>query len=263
MTLLYGLEKVISKPELENLGPELAKALVSTSYIAQEIQEFMRLVNGAIVEHNAKQKVQLMQSSQRGTLLRALALKADNFLYLWKHLLSKAEFRSEDKSGILEELFKKYANRFLDLTAHPGHGIAEHIRNRMTAHTDLVATKKSIELFHEEWSVSILFSPDIGNSFFALGEDIVFGSGLMHQTGLKGTDNEITFSQEEALQRLTAWQDYTIEASQFCLQYHFELIHDIPQKCLGRTGAPWVDLTIPAKRYSSREDFRLPVYTHT
>ncbi|NOD64215.1 MULTISPECIES: hypothetical protein [unclassified Ruegeria] len=257
-------ELIISKKELLSLGPQLARAVVSTSFVAQEIREFVRLVDGAIVEYETQHNVQLMQTAQRSTLLRALALKVDNFLNIWEHLLSNPNTKAADTFGILEDLHSKYSQSFSDLREHPGQEIAKHVRDRMTAHTDLVATQKSIELFQDDWSVSILYNAAPGNSFFALGEDVVFGAGLMHQHGRKGSEKQeeqCAFSQHEATERLKVWNDYVIDAASVCLSYHIELIHAFPEKCLNKRGAPWIDLAIPAKRHSTLEDFRLPVYS--
>ncbi|WP_162930069.1 hypothetical protein [Pseudophaeobacter sp. EL27] len=255
-------ELTITKADLERLGPRLAQAFVSTSFVSQEIREFIRLVDGAIVENDTEQKVQLMETTQRGILLRTLAMKVENFLAIWANLLSKATIHKEDEFGILKELYDHHKKNFASLDGHPGKEIASHIRNRITAHADLVGIQTAIEMTMENWTHSILYCEDQGNSFFAIGEDIVFGLGLRHENGRKNGSPEKRYTPSEGLDRLGIWQGYVILAAKICLDYHFDLIHDVPPKALGKESVTWVHTSIPNGRHSTLEDFRLPVYSH-
>lgn len=254
-------ELQFTKTDLEQLGENLSRAFVSTSFLAQEIREFIRLIDGAIVEHTDDETVALMMTSQRSTLFRILSLKVDSFLQIWEHLLSKPDLIAGDRHEILCDLHTKFGAGFSALKDHPGFKTAKHIRDRMAAHTDLVSVTKSISVTESHWNFSCLLHPDPFNSVYLFGEDIVFGAGLQHDVGRKGSPPAESVDPSGGIERFTSWQEFVKQGAHLCLEYNMDLIQGVSQRCFRKSRLPWLEVEIPENRHSKLEEFRLPLYS--
>ncbi|MGB0902742.1 hypothetical protein [Halocynthiibacter sp.] len=162
---------VFDEADLNSLNEDLISVLAATSYITQEIREFVKLADAAKPITDQGTALDHITKTQRQVFQRCLILRAVSFLEMYSSTKRAAR---NDSTGILTELRRSNAPRIKALQKSRMKEVAEKVRHQAFAHIDLEGIKNSYREWTEEKSTQFILDPDGLNTWDTFGETVVY-----------------------------------------------------------------------------------------
>lgn len=211
----YLVEYTISKKEFDELDPDLAAASAIVSYAYSEINTLMRLYLFSCHDLIDDDVIDSLNFMQRQVLLRTWSAK----LFEFADFLELKKY-SKTNNEILKELAKSARKSFEKLKADSAYKTVRSIRHEATNHYALSPAKKNLEHIGKSPSLSLYMHKVGGNSFFPLGEEVMF-VGRMNRAAGKGS------SKEEIHEAYKKWLDWNLQATQWLNNVHSQFMNKI------------------------------------
>lgn len=197
--------------ELKALPEHRRNFLVLSSFVYNELNIFTKIL-AAIISVEAREVHQHDAfAASVGPIIRVLTLK----LFEWfatSGATNGAAAANDDQN--LLGLFRKHSKRRRTLEKSEIFNVVGIIRDKSAAHFDLPRASLAIDEIENDGRYHFLLSESRGNSFYVLGEEIVFSSLLARaKTPSKGTE-------EAAQDKLGEIVDWIGKATNFIFEFH-------------------------------------------
>lgn len=204
----YLVEYSISKKEFDDLDPDLAAASAIVCYAYSEINTLRRLYLFSTHDLIDNDVIDSMNFMQRQVLLRVWSAK----LFEFADFLELKKY-SKTNNETLKGLAKSARQSFEMLKADDAYKTVRLIRNEATNHYALSPAKKNLAHIGKSPLLSLCMHEIGGNSFFPLGEEVMF-IGRMNRIAGKGS------TKEEISEVYKKWLSWNILATKWLNEVH-------------------------------------------
>jgi hypothetical protein len=243
--------------ELASLTLDEKAALSILGFLVSEINALKRLSLLAMFPHDEKSDIAPAIAIQRNLILRTTTAKLFEFLrFVEKRLDNKAEVTSVTRilTGFSEEL--------AGLREGIGFRLARQIRHKMANHLDFDEAKASAETAGNDVECSFYLTVANGNSYFPIGDEVVFASSLK-RTWESETDENSPLEEEERpsfADALDAWIDWTLKLSDLADRVHLALFKELVEPLVPDRMAQHKPVWLDPDLVASHPGFRLPIF---
>ena len=166
----------LTKQELASLDDDYAALLATLCYALNEIRVVSSLYLSAFQEPK-DEHVKRKWIVQRNTLLRMMNAK------VFEALKGVHDFedslRRKDCNHDLLTLLEKHSEKLRGLKRESGYKISERLRSQSTNHYLPSIAKRNLKYLSQRASKSLYLHETDGDSFFPLGEEVVFDSAFV------------------------------------------------------------------------------------
>lgn len=207
-----------SPKELKDLDEDVAAALSVLSFAVTEINTFMKLCLFSVHNFGDGDAIDIANATQQFILLRTWSAK----LFELVDFLKFKGRNNKTKSKILLEWKEKFEGAISELTKEDnlGYKAARNLRHQASNHYCLKPAKDNLEFVSERANINFFFHKMQGNSFYPLGEEVIFVARLSRQVGEAG-------SLQEKIQLHEEWRNWNKSFSVLLQKLFSEFVSDI------------------------------------
>jgi len=210
---LYELK--ISWAELENLTVKERSVFGLLCYAASEMNVLSRIYLETMHPLTGEPAIDTGLAMQRHIVLRSLSSRA----YEAYKFLRELKVDSNE-SGEYNRFVNETKDASNELKNAPGYSVNDILRNEATNHYDLNAAVKSWPFLDKGANNTMYMHSKDGNSYFALGEELMFFARLRR---LSNSRKE--WKEPEAI--VGAWLDWALEVKKLVSKAHVKFFEEI------------------------------------
>lgn len=248
----YLTEYKLSLADLEDLHEDLSAALAVTCYAVSEINTLMRLYIFSSHQVIDNEVIDAASMIQRGVLLRTWSSKLFEFSE-FIHLNGK---HNKTKNVDLIELAKQAQKSFEQLKQEKGFDLVRNIRHEASNHYCLNPARKNLKHLSPTSKLSFYLHEKNGNSFFPMGEEVMFiGRINRHAT------SETT--KEEKSQLYNTWMNWNLMASNWLGEVHHLFVKRLVLERFSERKAERKDYWIPPTMVGEVGEIITPIFIRT
>lgn len=222
----------IRKGDLALLPKEQQALIALTGYAASELNVLQRLYIQAAHDLVGEECVDTSIILQRHTLLRPWSAK----LFEFSECVHEIQRISSDE--LTSQLAARSVEKFQSLKRREGYKLARTVRHEAANHYSFKAALKNLRFVAEEPNFSMFMHEMDGNSFYPMGEEVMFIARL-NRFGANLT------SKEEKGKLLDTWMSWNLDANDWVRETHVEVFKNIVEKQfpnrIAREKLHWVD----------------------
>jgi hypothetical protein len=234
--------------ELSPLSKSEKAALAVLCFVVSELNVLRKVSLFSMFSDEMPKDVRPAAAIQRNLFLRTMTAKLFEFLRLVEKKVAQSA-----QSDRVKEVLQGFSAEISDARTGIGFTIAKKIRNKMANHFDFEEVERTIDHCEASTDCSFYLTEANGNSYYPMGDDVVFASGVNRAIAESG----LTVSFSEALDE---WMDWTIKLSVLADSIHvalFEkLILPLNPDHMARQRPQW----LPSDLVAYHPGFRLPIF---
>ena len=234
--------------ELQSLSRGERALFAVSSFALSEVNVLQRLSLFSLYQVSGNKHVEEAASIQRNVLLRLVTLKLFEFRKLVERSSSSGELSGRCRAIVESKLDD--LKRIDDL---PGFRIAKLIRNKVVGHYDFEQTIRSVDRCEDDFECSLYLADEAGNSFFPIGEKIVF-----ERLGALPIERER--AEADSAAEVQQWIDWTTAVGQCLKDLHFQVFFEVVAPLFDGRKARQRDEWIDPDLVGDHPTFRIPVF---
>jgi hypothetical protein len=240
--------------ELAALPAAQRTILAMVGFAENEINALRRVTLLAMKTLDGYPELEHAAAIQRNIFLRQLSSKLYEFLEFMKPKDPKKHAKFRNKlDQILTDAFEKFDQEIEELRSLKGNLIAARVRDKLAHHFDFGFVNKSVKESKYDFDSSLFLLEKGGNSYFAIGESVVFGA--MVQAESNGA--EAIF---QVVEDVDKWIDWTLKVSELATRVHLELLDKIIFSNFPDRTATEMRYSVPSDLLADVDQFRMPIF---
>lgn len=225
------------------------KALFSlASFMVNEINSLNRMLLFTIFTIDDDASVEEVAAIQRNLVLRTNTLK----LFECQKTITRLT-NSEELSDAATNVIREAAAALKVANALDGYSVAKAFRNKMGGHYDYQQVLKNTRASNDDFECAMYIAEEAGNSFFPIGERVVFDRLLVPKP-----NDEAPIKPSEA--SIDSWIEWSLEVGRCLRKFHYDLFETLVAPLVeGRKTRPrqiWMDTDLVGKH----PGFRIPLF---
>ena len=234
--------------DLSGLSKSEKAALTVLCFIVSELNSLHRLSLFAMHSEDLPQDALPAVALQRNLILRTTTAKLFEFLRF-----AEKKIDPDALDDRVKKVFQKFSKELGESRSGIGFTIAKKIRNKMANHFDFEEAGKIVEQCPESTECSFFLTESSGNSYYPMGDDIIFVSGILKAI----KDSKLTITFRDALD---AWINWTLQLSRLADSIHFAIIKELILPLVPDRMARHRALWLPKDLVAEHPRFRLPIF---
>jgi hypothetical protein len=246
--------------ELSSLTLDEKAALSILGFLVSEINALKRLSLFSMFPHDENSDIAPAIAIQRNLILRTTTAKLFEFLrFMEKRLDPMAEVTS------ISRIFGTFAEELSGFRDGIGFRLAKQIRHKMANHLDFEEAKASAETAGDDVECSFYLTVANGNSYFPVGDEVVFASSLKRtwdsdteENPPDDVENKPSFSDA-----LDAWIEWILKLSDLADRVHLALFTELVEPLVPDRMAQHKSVWLESDLVANHPGFRLPIFIRT
>lgn len=234
---------------MQSLPEDQQAALAILSYAVSETNALAKLYICQSHEMTGIEAIDLASTIQRFVVLRSWSAR----LFEIEQFLTLGGKKKKTDDSALMSLASAAIQDFESIRTHQGYAIARDLRNEATSHYSFDAAKKNLSHVSNNSNCTMYLHELNGNSFFPLGEEVMFQGRLNR----KGSN---LASREERAQLLKYWYDWNLLANKWLADAHVNFIKTLVIERFEGKGARKKTYWVPKEFVGTKEDRMTPVF---
>lgn len=195
----------LTKADIDQLGPENLSFLSTILFAANELFVFQKILSSNVKTPKQRDtEILTLSFIQQSTILRTLSAKALEFIKLFEDqnkIWERRGFNNEIK------IMENHTTQLLSLKESKFYQFTKEMRNSLINHYLVSETFNNLKYISEKADYSFHLHQEQGNSFFPIGEEIVFIGFVNRYFGDDGGVNSF----EEKSVFIKDWIDWVLE----------------------------------------------------
>ena len=229
--------------------PDGDKALFSlASFMVSEINSLNRMLLFTIFTVDDDASAEEVAAIQRNLVLRTNTLK----LFECQKTIARLA-ASEDLSHKAIQVVRAARGALEAANLLEGYSVAKAFRNKISGHYDYQQALKNTRAVSDDFECSMYIAEESGNSFFPIGERIVFDRII-----IPNSNSDLPIGPNEA--SIDSWIQWSLEVGRCVRKFHFDLFETLIAPLVdGRKTRPrqvWIDPELVGKH----PGFRVPLF---
>ena len=234
--------------DLSTLTVDEKASLSILSFVVSELNALKRLSLFAMYDHDEHSTVAPSIAIQRNLILRTTTAKLFEFLRFVEKQIEK-----ESLSERLRRVFRIFEIELGEMRLGYGFKIAKQIRHKMANHLDFDEAVLSVEAASQSLDCSFYLTEASGNSYYPMGDEIVFSSSI--HRALENSGEDISFQDA-----LDAWIAWTLSLADLADRLHLEMFEEFVEPIFPNRMAHHRPQWLPEDFVASHPGFKLPVF---
>lgn len=196
----------LTKADIDQLGPENLSYLSTVLFAANELFVFQKILSSNIKTPKQRDtEILTLSFIQQSTILRTLSAKVLEFIKLFED-----QNKIWKRGGFNDEIerMRSHTAQLLSLKGSKFYQFTKEMRNSLINHYLVSATLKNLNYVSENADYSFYLHQELGNSFFPIGEEVVFFGFVNRHFG---DDGEVNSFEEKSV-FIKEWVDWVLEA---------------------------------------------------
>ena len=234
--------------DLSALSRSEKAALTLLCFVVSELNSLKRLSLFAMHTEELPDDAVPAVAVQRNLILRTITAKLFEFLRLVEKKVDPAAVDDRVKM-----VFQRYSKELDEARTGVGFTIAKKIRNKMANHFDFEEAEKVAAQCPETVECSFYLTEANGNSYYPMGDEIIFASGILKAI----KDSGLTISFQDALDE---WIDWTLRLSNLADSIHVAIFEELVVPLVPDRMAHHRPIWLPEDLVAKHPGFRLPLF---
>ena len=165
-------------------------------------------------------------------------------------------FRGRDNrttDATLLSISKRHVETFKKLRDDKGYSAARYLRHETTNHYLLSPVRKNLEFVSENANCNFYVHQMTGNSYYPMGDEVVFAARMSREGGHSGTV-------EEKLRVYKNWWQWNLAATTWLHGVHFDLYNELIKPIAKTKFARRKDYWISPSLVGTPEERKIPLF---
>lgn len=234
--------------ELTSLTSDEKAALSILSFVVSEVNVLKKLTLFAMFDHDEQSDVAPAIVIQRNLILRTTTAKLFEFLRFVEKQLEK-----ENISPRLLRVLQGFERELADMRLGYGFKIAKQIRHKMANHLDFDDAVLSVEAASQNVDCSFYLTEAGGNSYYPLGDEIMFSSSL--HRAWESSGESMTFADA-----LDEWIKWTLSLSDLADRVHLAIFEEFVEPLVPTRMAHHKPQWLSKDLVAAHPGFKMPIF---